>query len=279
MSTSKEVQLQLDSVLRILANNKCADCKRKNNPRWASYSLGMVICIQCAGIHRSLGTHITKVKSIDLDFWQPEDARKLIEMKGNDRANVKYEGKLMNLGSGVEPQEYVPRLEELKSYIKTKYDAKKWIISDSEFDAYFSGKNLYSPETISKASLQTAPLVNSEIKPVSQSHKNILESSTEKLSNLNLKPISRTSTSSSIQTPTSLGTSANNDRTELKKSILALYAKPKASKDSSGSLFSSSKETNLSLESFDYHSSTPSKSLEESNSSFESNDLFKNVWG
>jgi stromal membrane-associated protein len=41
-------------------------------PRWASYSLGVFLCIRCAGIHRKMGTHISKVKSITMDQWTME---------------------------------------------------------------------------------------------------------------------------------------------------------------------------------------------------------------
>jgi hypothetical protein len=44
----------------------CAECGSPH-PRWASYSLGILICIKCCGIHRGLGTHISKVRSLDLD--------------------------------------------------------------------------------------------------------------------------------------------------------------------------------------------------------------------
>jgi stromal membrane-associated protein len=33
---------------------------------------GCFVCIRCSGIHRSMGTHISKVKSVDLDTWTPE---------------------------------------------------------------------------------------------------------------------------------------------------------------------------------------------------------------
>jgi len=41
-------------------------------PRWASWNLGIFLCIRCAGIHRNLGVHISKVKSVNLDTWTPE---------------------------------------------------------------------------------------------------------------------------------------------------------------------------------------------------------------
>lgn len=70
-------------------NKLCADCKR-NDPRWASWNMsasllsnpnvlvliapssGVFLCIRCSGIHRGMGTHISRVKSIDLDTWTVE---------------------------------------------------------------------------------------------------------------------------------------------------------------------------------------------------------------
>lgn len=47
-------------------NDRCADCGAPA-PKWASWNLGITVCIRCSGVHRSLGTHISKVKSIELD--------------------------------------------------------------------------------------------------------------------------------------------------------------------------------------------------------------------
>ena len=41
-------------------------------PRWASWNLGVFMCIRCAGIHRNLGVHVSRVKSVNLDSWTPE---------------------------------------------------------------------------------------------------------------------------------------------------------------------------------------------------------------
>lgn len=37
-----------------------------------SHTSGVFLCIRCSGIHRGMGTHISKVKSVDLDVWTPE---------------------------------------------------------------------------------------------------------------------------------------------------------------------------------------------------------------
>ena len=41
------------------------------DPDWASINLGVLICIECSGVHRKLGSHISRVRSLDLDEWPP----------------------------------------------------------------------------------------------------------------------------------------------------------------------------------------------------------------
>lgn len=77
------IQLKfLDKLLERPENQNCADCKT-TKPRWASVNIGCFLCIRyirvifllilrCAGIHRKLGTHISKIKSSNLDIWKPE---------------------------------------------------------------------------------------------------------------------------------------------------------------------------------------------------------------
>lgn len=44
----------------------------RTGPRWASWNIGIFLCIRCAGLHRKLGVHISKVKSVNLDTWTPQ---------------------------------------------------------------------------------------------------------------------------------------------------------------------------------------------------------------
>ena len=57
-------------------NKKCVDCGA-HNPIWASLSYGSYFCLECSGIHRSLGVHISFVRSLNMDSWSPEQQTKM----------------------------------------------------------------------------------------------------------------------------------------------------------------------------------------------------------
>ncbi|XP_024253472.2 arf-GAP with Rho-GAP domain, ANK repeat and PH domain-containing protein 1 [Oncorhynchus tshawytscha] len=68
-------------------NKVCADCGSAN-PEWASVNLLVVVCEACAGQHRSLGIHVSKVRSLKLDskVWT-EPLILLFVYYGNKAAN------------------------------------------------------------------------------------------------------------------------------------------------------------------------------------------------
>lgn len=100
------------------ANQACADCSKKP-VLWASWNLGVFLCTNCSGVHRSLGTHISKVKSLTLDNWQ-EDQIVSLANRGNRWAQLAY--------CKFQPKDQRIVHDELARtrIIRNKYEQKKW---------------------------------------------------------------------------------------------------------------------------------------------------------
>lgn len=106
--------MALQTIRSIRGNGRCADCEAQSesrrhthffllkdhilnlsfslvpDPDWASLNLGALICIECSGIHRNLGTHLSRVRSLDLDEW-PLELIKVMTAIGNELANSVWE--------------------------------------------------------------------------------------------------------------------------------------------------------------------------------------------
>jgi len=71
------------------ANSKCFDCGCAGT-EWASVSFGCLLCLQCAGKHRGLGTHISRIRSISMDAWTDRQLQIFLH-GGNSRLRQFFE--------------------------------------------------------------------------------------------------------------------------------------------------------------------------------------------
>ncbi|KAJ2453684.1 hypothetical protein EV183_002088 [Coemansia sp. RSA 2336] len=127
-SITVETQAQrIGRLQRPRGNDKCVDC-RKSSPEWASINLGVLMCIDCSGIHRSMGVHVSKVRSIKLDHWEPEQLQ-LMQRLGNARVNRIYEQQRQQGGENIDESS---TRGDKQPYLQRKY-------ADREFVAGYDG--------------------------------------------------------------------------------------------------------------------------------------------
>ena len=94
------------------------------DPDWASINLGVLICIECSGVHRNLGSHISRVRSLDLDEWPPGHLAVMTAI-GNRTANSIWEHRINRPGIKPSPNS---SQEEKERFIIAKYSRREFLM-------------------------------------------------------------------------------------------------------------------------------------------------------
>lgn len=156
VSPSRQPQRVPSQILSVVGNELCCDC-RAPDPKWASINLGVTLCIECSGIHRSLGVHMSKVRSLMLDAWDNETIKVMLEL-GNVKVNEIYE-KHLEPGNSIRISHNSQRRER-EAFIKAKYISKSFV----EKIAALEGSP--KPDTISscsKTSVSSSAILSGEL--------------------------------------------------------------------------------------------------------------------
>uniref|UniRef100_A0A4W2GAU8 ArfGAP with dual PH domains 1 n=1 Tax=Bos indicus x Bos taurus TaxID=30522 RepID=A0A4W2GAU8_BOBOX len=117
---AKERRKAVLELLQRPGNARCADCGAPD-PDWASYTLGVFICLSCSGIHRNI-PHVSKVKSVRLDTWEDVQVE-FMASRGNAIARATFE-------SRVPPFYYRPSASDCpllrEQWIRAKYERQEF---------------------------------------------------------------------------------------------------------------------------------------------------------
>ncbi|XP_061785978.1 arf-GAP with SH3 domain, ANK repeat and PH domain-containing protein 2b isoform X1 [Nerophis lumbriciformis] len=113
----------VQEVKKISGNNVCCDCSAPD-PTWLSTNLGVLICIECSGIHREMGVHYSRIQSLDLDVLGTSELL-LAKNVGNTSFNDIMEVALS--AKGVSKPDPCSDMQTRKDYITAKYIDKRFV--------------------------------------------------------------------------------------------------------------------------------------------------------
>lgn len=81
----------------IEGNSRCLDCGDPN-PQWAAIRYGALVCLQCSGIHRSLGVQVSAIRSVSMDEWRISEVVSMLE-GGNGQLGTFFERHALTVAS------------------------------------------------------------------------------------------------------------------------------------------------------------------------------------
>jgi hypothetical protein len=163
-SSNHALKLQ-DVDLIMKSNPRCCECN-KNDPDWVALNLGCLICIDCSGVHRSLGVHLSKVRSLTLDDLEPEEYE-VIKRLGNNVNQEIWEASLMSSAAST-TDERAPSPSPMASAIRKPSAKDDYATRDRYIRAkyvtkeYLADRDKLLPPALSRATSAASSSSSSE---------------------------------------------------------------------------------------------------------------------
>ncbi|KAI7241026.1 ADP-ribosylation factor GTPase-activating protein 1 [Hortaea werneckii] len=167
-----ETRSKLLEIQKQNENNKCVDCGAPS-PQWISPKLGIFFCLACSGIHRSLGVHISFVRSATMDALKTGEVKRM-ELGGNKPWKEFFDGHSTNtlIGRAFEECTIAERYdseagEEWKERLTAKIEDREYVPGTSKPAAFTSQAKKASVESVPNSS-RNSPAASGRNTPQSQ---------------------------------------------------------------------------------------------------------------
>ncbi|XP_043288537.1 arfGAP with SH3 domain, ANK repeat and PH domain-containing protein isoform X1 [Venturia canescens] len=117
-------QAVIRCIMRLPGNDHCCDCSSQNDATWLSTNFGIIVCIECSGIHRDLGVHISRIQSLTLDNMGTAQlllARYMTNQSFNEVMEATLHHNLKPTPSST--------MDERYEFIRAKYVDKRYVMN------------------------------------------------------------------------------------------------------------------------------------------------------
>lgn len=124
MAAAMNMAPDVEKRIRAMPGNAtCVDCNNIG-PQWASVSYGCLVCLECSGHHRSLGVHLSFVRSVQMDSWTDKQINAMEKSGGNAKIVEYFESRGIAKSMAVHQKYNTPQAKYLRDRLARFLEGK-----------------------------------------------------------------------------------------------------------------------------------------------------------